>query len=129
MIHKDAIYYNIDNIPKNWFILFGIGFDDGGKRFGEEATFNWILREGLSALSQNFGHMLVIQLCLMGPNPPLIVCSPFVAYNSGDGLFNNFALPAERLLSFVSSGCWRKHHERKRVLLPSSRVPSERGFL
>ena len=107
MTHKDAIYNNIDNIPKNWFILVGIGFDDGGKSFGEEATINWTLREELSVLSQKFGHMLVIQLCLMGPNSPLIVCSPFIAYHSGDGLLNSFSLPAGRMLSFVNSGCWR----------------------
>lgn len=104
MIHKDAIYNNIDNILKNCLILFGKGCDDGEKGLREKATFelNHKQRTFCAIIRQSFGHIPVITLCLMGPNSPLI------AYNNGDGLFNGFSLSAGgMMLSFVNSRCWR----------------------
>lgn len=40
---------------------------------------NWTVREGLSNAEKRYGHVPVIELCLMGSVSPFIAYSPFTA--------------------------------------------------
>lgn len=69
MIHKDALYNNIDNIPKNCSIFFSVkDVMMMRKALERRQHLNCTIREGLSALRQSFGHIPATMSCLLGPS-------------------------------------------------------------